>query len=357
MYAAQPSAPLTPLPTNWRRIKDVVAVYAAPLDKYGRVIIGAAPVWTLFPRWARELYREMAELSRKSGGNLWPSYEYIGKQLMAVTPERARQQILALENWGFIEKRHRTDKNGWYATNHYGLVDPVAPYHVIAIACRTYKMRQPLRVFQLAQQGGDVPDFRPGRREDRPRIMPAPQPVAAGIGDQRTLISPVILPGSYRRIAEAAGLVDPRHQADAWGRYKAAKKHAQKKIRKPGAYFTGICQRMVQEIREAAALAGDGEATALGAPLAHQVAPPAYQIAPQQLAKVSSMTEEELLRRRQFIVTQAFRELMAGADPGRAAAEIFRSAQLLRYCRLSPCPIEQVVELVHEAYSRLQPAQ
>lgn len=359
--STQPLAPLMPRPANYRRIKDVVAVYATPLDKYGRLITGAAPVWTILPRWARELYRELSDLGGPEG-KLWPSYDYIGTHLMKVTPERARQQIHALENWGFIEKRHRTKDHGWYDTNLYGLVDPLAPRQVIAVACRTYDRRQPIQVVQLSAQVGEVPAFRAMRRGERPQhVACAPAPVAAAGPGMR---SPVIVPGSYRSIAEAEGLIDPRLQWEAWGRFRdRVADRSKRKITKRGAFWRGICRQMARELQEAAqeaaALAGDGqpEAVDLDGPGASEDDRRRWesQHYPQSVAKVTSLAHEEQLRRRQFIVTQAYRELMAGADPGKAAAAIFQMPQMHRYCRLSECPLTDVVDLVHQAYATLQP--
>jgi hypothetical protein len=331
--STQPIAPLLPLPDNWRRIKDIVALYAVPLDKYGRPLIGAAPVWTLFPRWARELYRELAELSAKKGGNLWPSYEYIGTQLMKVTAERARQQVRALENWGFIEKRHRTTRHGWFDTNHYGLVNPVEPGNVIAIACRTYNRNEPIRVVKLSQQQ-EAPVFGSVRRAD-PRPQPEPRPLVAAPA--------VILPGNFRQVAESEGLIDPRQQHEAWRRYQdRLTDRSQKKVKKRGAFFRGICRNMVQAMQDVAAEAGDDPQAAVDVPQ-------------QQMAKVASMADEERKRRRQFVVLQAYRHLMAGTDLGQAAANIFHMPDMHRHCRLSECPLTEVLDLVRQAYEQLQP--
>ena len=330
------NVPLRPRPDNWAAIRRVVAVYGTPLDKHGRLITGAKPMWSILPRWAHDLYEELARLGGKDG-QLWPSYQWIALR-MKVTPERARQQVQALCNWGFLQKQHRTREHGWFDSNLYALLDPLAPTNLLAVAVFTYDREHPHATMVVSKQAGAIPEYRTMRRSERPPVeREAAVPPTART---QTPAPALILREVYRKIAEAEGLIDPRLQHEAWRRYQAAIKNRNRKMKKPGAYWRGVVRNVLAECQD--------QQGAVEPPRETPVTTP-------QDAKVTNLTEHERHGRRQFIVLQAYRELMAGGDPGKVAAVIFAMPQLNRYCRFSECALEDVAELVLEAYRSLHP--
>jgi hypothetical protein len=311
-------APLLPRPQNWYLIKRVVAVYIHPLDKYGRVIPNAQPEWWIVPRWLKDLYESFAEMGRKDGA-IWGSYDYIAG-LQGVSAERARQQVQAMVHIGWTVKQHRTNQYGWYDTNLYGLVDPLAPKYALAIMIRTDDRNNRYQTIKLSQQVRDIPEFSFVRSRSRQRERK--------INEIRRPLQPVILPQLYQKIAEAEGLTDPRWQGEAWRRFELARKKKGTSIKKPGAYWRGLVRHVREEAKDSQIECGSNT-TELSEP------------------------GKERERRRSWILGRAMRELLIGTDIGEAATTVFNARELLAYCHYTVCSFEDIVRYVQEAQTAL----
>ena len=250
-------------------------------------------------------------------GSAFGGYQYISR-MIGVTPERVRQQVQALVNWGLIIKQNRHDDHGWFTSNQYGLVDPFAPLNAVAVVTRDHNAKKPFELIRVSKQEVDIPEFDVDGRPPREKPADLRPPV-------RPLRAEVIPTEQYRKLAESMGLTDPALQAEAWKRFKEAlARPRRKKIDRPARFWMGIVRRVIEEYSESARSY-------------------ATDVEPTEYAKERS-------KRRNWTLSEACRRLMAGeTDTLRIATEIFELPFLFSHTKESACSLEEILGYVEEA--------